>query len=346
MKILIPVADPVGRKEISRIAPFVKIAGKPIIAHILDHIKNLDVEELIFVAGEYSTKLLRQILKKEYHFKIKFLPQKLLLGEGHALKLAKNYIKDDVLVVFADTLVDTDFSIINKVKQETLDADVLIFVKETKDPYKYGVVVTNKVNFKSCAQIMNIVEKPDMPISDLAMIGVYYFKKASVLFKYLEQTNSNELKAVMNKHHKLSDGLIRMVNENLLYMEEDEEPPHKLVAVKAKTWLDFGHYSTLLAANHLLLQKNTRTEKTINSIIIPPVYFEKGVKISNSIIGPDVSVGKDTKIQGCIINNSIIGDDSDIEDIHLENSIVSDNVKLKGNKKQLNVSKDSEIRFD
>jgi len=167
MKVIIPLAGKGTRLRphtFSKPKPLLRVAGKAVLGHIIDKLKPLDVEEIIFITGDMQEKI-KEYVNSNYKYKARYIKQDELLGDGYAINLAKEYVKEDVLIVFVDTIFETDLSKIKNVK-----SDGVVWVQEVDDPRRFGVVVLKNDH------IEKIIEKSDEPISNLAIIGLYYIK--------------------------------------------------------------------------------------------------------------------------------------------------------------------------
>jgi len=325
MKVIIPLAGKGTRLRphtFSKPKPLLKVAGKAVLGHIIDKLKPLDVEEIIFITGDMQEKI-EEYVNSNYKYKARYIKQDKLLGDGYAISLAKEYVKDDVLIIFVDTIFETDLSKIKNVK-----SDGVVWVKEVDDPRRFGVVVLKNDH------IEKIVEKPDEPISNLALIGLYYVKNSSLMFHCLDELIKCNLKS--KGEFRLADALGLMIKNGA-----------KLNALEVDKWLDCGKPETLLSTNRYLLKNGFNREiKTKNSVIISPVYIEDKVKIENSIIGPYASIASGCVIKNSILKDSIVGDNAIIENAALDKSLIGDTALIKDTFRRVNVGDNSEIDFE
>ncbi len=325
MKVIIPLAGKGTRLRphtFSKPKPLLKVAGKAVLGHIIDKLKPLDVEEIIFITGNMQEKI-EEYVNSNYKYKARYIKQDNLLGDGYAINLAKEYVKDDVLIIFVDTIFETDLSKIKNVK-----SDGVVWVKEVDDPRRFGVVVLKNDH------IEKIVEKPDEPISNLALIGLYYVKNSSLMFHCLDELIKCNLKS--KGEFRLADALGLMIKNGA-----------KLNALEVNKWLDCGKPETLLSTNRYLLKNGFNKEiKTKNSVIINPVYIEDKVKIENSIIGPYASIASGCVIKNSILKDSIVGDNAIIENAALDKSLIGDTALIKDTFRRVNVGDNSEIDFE
>ncbi|MFT4261050.1 MAG: sugar phosphate nucleotidyltransferase [Candidatus Woesearchaeota archaeon] len=318
MKLIIPMAGHGTRLRphtFTRSKALYEVAGKPILGHVLDRIKGIDVNEAIFILDEYN-KDLEMYLKSNYKFKCSFVLQKERKGVGHAIYETRNAFKknEDVFVLFVDTLIEADLKNISKGVH-----DGVIWTKRVEDPSNFGVVFLHE------GYISRLIEKPDVPDSNQAIVGMYYFKSSDMLFDSLKHIIKNEIK---NKgEYQLTDAMQHMINIGC-----------KLISKDVSVWEDCGSVENMLEANKYLLNKIDIKSKNPNtSVIIKPVFIDVGAEISNSVIGPNVSIGKDCVIDGCIIKNSIIGEESVVRGANLDGSMIGNKSKVSGKGASLNI---------
>lgn len=294
------------------------MAGKPILGHIIEFLSPLNVNEFLLIVSEMEDQI-KEYIKKSYELKTTYLKQTELLGDGHALYLANNKIDDDVIICFNDTLFITD---IKKDIDNIGDAQGIVWASKTDDPKRFGILeVENKI-------IKGIEEKPDNPKSDLAIIGLYYFKDAKVMFRFLEKIQKEKMTS--KGEYRLADAMALMVEEGV-----------KLKANVVDAWLDTGKKENLLKTNKYLLEHgHIKSTHQKDDIIRPPVFIEDDVEIENSVIGPYVSIAKGSKVVDSHISNSIIGENTAIKNAMLTDSLIGNNAKVKFEKKALNIKLD------
>jgi glucose-1-phosphate thymidylyltransferase len=324
MKVIIPLAGRGTRLRPhthSKPKPLIKVAGKAVLGHILDTLKGLAIEEIIFITGAMQEQI-EDFVSSHYKYRTTYMQQEELLGDGYAINLAKNLVKGDVLIIFVDTIFKGDLSVINKLKEEGI-----VWVKQTKTPERFGVVVLDKDK-----NITKIVEKPKTFVSNLAVIGLYYFKDSTKMFSYLNKIIKKK-KTSSGGEYRLADAIELMITDGI-----------KLQAREVDVWADCGKPETLLSTNRYLLNHgHERTAPTKNSVIIPPVYIGEEVTVVNSIIGPHVSIAKKCVIINSIIKDSIIDQNSIIENSALNKSLIGDSALIKDTFRKVNVGDNSEI---
>ncbi|MFI5218359.1 MAG: sugar nucleotidyltransferase [Bacteroidia bacterium] len=330
MKIIIPVAG-IGSKlrphTHTQPKALVPVAGKPILSHIVDYLIENGFSDFIFIIGYLGDKVEDYIHSKYPNIKSSFVVQEPREGTGHAVHLTKNKINagDELLIVLGDTIIDYDLkSIINQPHS-------LLGVKKVDDPRNFGVVELNNDGF-----IIRAAEKPAIPKSNLALVGIYHIKEASKLFDAIDWTIKNNIRT--RDEFNLTDAIQRMI-------EKDE----KFSTFQVGNWFDCGNKSSLLETNATLLKRIKADEiknyHFQNTIIIQPTIIAANCDISDSIIGPNVSIGEHTIIKSSIISDSIIGSYSQLETAVLHQSVVGSDAYLKGLSQSLNIGDSTEIDF-
>ncbi len=326
MKVIVPVAGKGTRlRPHTHTKPkcLVRVAGKPILGHLLDRIRALPVEELILVIDpdESNEASIRQFVEPSAPAPVRYVRQTELRGPAHAIFLACDFIDREVLIIFNDTLFDADLSQIG-----THQGDGIIWVKEVEDPRRFGLVVTEG------PRIIGLVEKPEVPPSNLAMIGMYYLKDGPALMERIERV-MREGRTVKGEFY-LPDPLQLMLDEG-----------YRLEAAPVQGWYDCGTIDALLDTNRILLENgHQRDAATIDSVIIPPVCIEEGAHIRRSVIGPYVSIASQAVIEHSIVHDSIINEGAIVKDALLQRSLIGEHAFVKGGYKHLNVGDSSTIQ--
>ncbi len=328
MKAVIPVAG-IG----TRLRPhthtqpkaLIPIAGKPIIGHIIDTLVQAGIKEYVFIIGYMGDKIENYITKNYPNINSHFVIQTTGKGTGHAIWLAKEQLQnDELLIVLGDTIADVNIGKLIAQPQTTL------CVKKVDDPRLFGVAEMN-----DNGTIKRLVEKPTIPKSNLALVGIYRIKESAKLFEAIEY-NIQEKITTQNEYH-LTDALMRMIETGV-----------EMLTVDVDNWFDCGKKEILLDTNATLLKRlsyDTSKYKFENTIIIPPVFIGENCNISNSIIGPNVSVGEHAILNYAILKDSIIGPYAQIEYAILDRSVIGNDALLKGMKQSLNIGDSTEINF-
>lgn len=330
MKVIVPVAG-IGSKlrphTHTQPKALVPVAGKPILSHLVDQLVNQGVEDFIFIIGYLGDKIEDYISQKYPQLKATFVVQEPRLGTGHAVYMAKDKVAkgEEIFIVLGDTIVDFDLQ-----ELKTLNHSVL-GIKKVDDPRSFGVA-----ELDDHGTITRVVEKPAIPKSNNALVGVYLIRESDLLFECFDKINRKRTSKI--QEFSLTDGIQKMM--------EDHQVVFK--AFQAGNWFDCGSKESLLETNAILLKRlNTESKKYdfSNTIILHPVVVGANCKISNSILGPNVSIGENTVIQSSIIAESIIGSYSNIESAVLTQSIIGSDTSLKGLSQSLNIGDSTEIDF-
>ncbi len=330
MKVIIPVAG-VGTRlrphTYTQPKPLIPVAGKPIISFIIDQLVDVGVTDFVFVIGHLGEKI-RMYLEKRYpNLNKEFVKQENRLGLGHAIWTARKTLKkvDEVFIILGDTIYDTDLSKFLDLENSSVG------VKKVDVPGDFGVAEINEEN-----RVIKMVEKPKIPKSNLALVGLYKINEVDVLIESLEHLISNDIRT--NDEYQLTDALMMMIEKGVDFS-----------ALTINNWYDCGKKDVLLETNSMLLKKDGYVSSDLpsyyNTIIIHPVAIGENCKISSSIIGPHVTIGDNTVINHSIVSDSIIGNYAKIEEIVLRESVVGNDASIKGIRQSLNIGDNTEIDF-
>lgn len=327
MKAIIPVAG-AGTKlrphTYTQPKALIPLAGKTILSIIIDQLREAGIDEFIFIVGYLGDKIRDYIDEKYPGLKAHFVNQSERQGIGHAILLTRHLVgEDEVFIVLGDTICEY------QVKDVLEMPHSAIGIKRVDDPRNFGVAEMNEQGL-----IEKVVEKPQIPKSNMALVGVYRIKESLVLFQCLEDNVRN---LVRNRgQFTITDAIECMLLKGV-----------KFQSFKVQNWFDCGRKETLLESNATLLKKfgGTISEEHSfeNTIIVPPVSIAPGCDIRNSIIGPNVTIGEKTNINYSIIKDSIIGAFADLYDIVLTNSLIGSDTDVKGESRSLNIGDNTEI---
>src|SRR5881628_3315536 len=313
MKVIVPLAGKGTRllpltKRVPK--PLVRVAGRPVMDYVMDAVKGLDVEELIVITGHLKESVERYILE-HYDVPARFVEQKKLDGTAGAINLARPFVKGPVLIIFVDTLFDTDLSI-----AKTLDADGIIWAKEVEDYQRFGVIVTDAKGYMT-----RIVEKPSTPVSRLANIGLQYVRDWEMLFEGI----AHVLQSPPGKGGEfyLTDAFQYIVDHG-----------RRLFTASVRGWYDCGKVDTLLETNRYLLEHAGRARTPAGPCqrctIVPPVYIEDGVTIRDATVGPNVSLEAGSYVTESTIANSILGRNVRVVRGAVRDSLIGDDQVIEG----------------
>lgn len=295
--------------------PLLKIAGKPIVHRLTESISKISndfIEEIAFIIGDFGKEVENELLEiaESIGSKGKIYYQDEALGTAHAILCAANSLKGEVIIAFADTLFKASFNL-DKSK------DSIIWVQQVENPQNFGVVKINEEN-----NIVGFFEKPKTFVSDLAIIGIYYFKDGENLKNELQWLIDNNI--CKGGEYQLTDALENMKNKNLLFS-----------VGKVDEWLDCGNKDATVYTNQRILELHKHEKliddsiKMIDSVIIPPCYIGKNVTVKSSVIGPHVSVCNNTTIENSVVTNSIIQSNSKLSNVNIDNSMIGSYVEYK-----------------
>lgn len=306
--------------------PLIPVAGKPIVQKIIEDLEKVcgtGIEEVAYIIGpSFGEAVEKQLIAvaEKLGAKGSIYYQHEPLGTAHAIMCAKESLDGNVLVVFADTLFKADF---------TLDRskDGIIWVQKVDDPKPFGVVKVNAQNV-----ITDFVEKPETFVSDLAIIGIYYFKDGLYLRNELQYLLDNDIKE--KGEYQLTNAL-----ENMKAKGTQFEPG------KVTEWLDCGNKNSTVFTNsrilHFMHQNGDKmvddSVSTTDAIIIQPSYIGKNVKITRSVVGPHAAIADNCIIENSIVGNCIIQSNTKITEAVIDNAMIGSNVVYKGEAKDLSI---------
>nr|WP_315252337.1 sugar phosphate nucleotidyltransferase [uncultured Flavobacterium sp.] len=322
MKIIVPMAGRGSRLRPHTLTipkPLIPVAGKPIVHRLVEDIAgvlNQPIEEIAFVIHESFGKKVEEDLiaiAEKLGAKGTIYYQNEALGTGHAIMCAKDSLSGPAVIAYADTLIRANFDL-------DANADSVIWVKQVDLPEAFGVVNLNGAN-----EIIELVEKPKEFVSDLAVIGIYYFKDVAVLKNELQSVLDNNI--IHGGEYQINDGIKQMMAKGM-----------KFVPGKVDEWMDCGNKDVTVETNSRMLSflhsdginlvdKNVKLE---NSTIIPPCYIGENVILINSTVGPNVSLGNGCHVQNSTVKNSLVQTHSHIKNANLDNAMIGNHASFDG----------------
>lgn len=306
--------------------PLIPIAGKPIVHRLVEDIaKVLDekIDEVAFIIGaDFGEKVETDLkhIAETLGAKASIYYQDKPLGTGHAIMCAKNSLEGPAVIAYADTLFKADFTL-------NREADSVIWVKQVENPSAYGVV-----NLNDKRQITALVEKPEKYVSDLAIIGIYYFKDVAVLKEELQNVLDNNI--IRGGEYQINDGIEAM-----------KEKGYVFVPGKVDEWMDCGNKNVTVETNGRMLKflhgdgekLISDSIKIVNSEITEPCFIGENVELENAKIGPNVSIGSGTRIKDSNIKNSLIQEFAEIKNARLNNAMIGNFAKFDGNFTEMSI---------
>ncbi len=302
--------------------PLIPVAGKPIVHRLVTDIAKVlgePIEEVAFILGDpafFGDDVVESLMElaDELGAKGSIYRQDQPLGTGHAIMSAKESLSGPAVIAYADTLIRADFDL-------DKSADSVIWVKQVERPEAYGVVQLNDGN-----EIVELVEKPQEYVSDLAVIGIYYFKDVEVLKNELQHVLDHDI--THGGEYQINDGIKRMMEKGM-----------KFVPGKVDEWMDCGNKNVTVETNQRMLgflekegeQMVANSVKQENANIIEPCFIGENVVLKNTTVGPYVSIGANTVLENSTVKNSLIQSNSKISNANLDNAMIGNYVVYNGN---------------
>ncbi len=330
MKAIIPVAGAGTRLRphtYTQPKPLIPVAGKTIISFIIDQLVEVGIRDFVFIIGYLGEKIKLYLETNYPDLNKEFVYQEKREGSGHAIWTARDAIKDadEIFIFFGDTIIDFDI-------RQVLDVPNSCFcVHKVADPREFGVV-----EYDDNGIVKRVVEKPSIPKSDMAMVGLYKIKEVKMLIDIIDQNIKN--KTLTHGEYQLTDGLMGMIERGV-----------KFTTITVNNWFDCGKKEILIETNAKLLDREGYASSDLpaynNTIIIHPVSIGANCNIRNSIIGPHVTIGSNVVINYSIIKESIIGSYASINEVVLQQSLVGSDASIKGLRQSLNIGDNTEIDF-
>lgn len=309
LKVVIPMAGLGTRLRPhtwSKPKQLVSVAGKAVLGHVLDMLATVpDPQqiELVNIVGYLGEQIEAYMNENYAHLHSHYVVQENPMGQSHALYLAREYLHGPMLMIFADTLVETNLSFL-----ATETAGAVAWVKEVPDPRRFGVADVGPDGW-----VRRLIEKPQEMNINLAVVGFYYFSRAEDVMAAIEEQMRRDVQ--LKGEYFLADAVNIMIERGL-----------KMRTERVEVWLDAGTPETLLETNNYLLchgqENNYHAQQDNNSVVIPPVFIHPTAQVHESVIGPFASIGSGCIVQNSIIRNSILEDEAEVSGMILENSLI------------------------
>jgi glucose-1-phosphate thymidylyltransferase len=308
MQVIIPLAGKGTRlRPHTHLVPkaMLKVAGRPVIDWVMDRLKGLHIEELIFITGHLKEQV-EEYARANYVTASRFIEQKVQDGTAGAVNLARPYVHGPVLIIFVDTVFEADLSL-----AETTTADGIIWAKEVDDYQRFGVVVTDADGYMT-----RIIEKPSEPVSKLANIGLYFVRDVAALWRGIDAV----LTAAPNKgEYYLTDAFQHMIDHG-----------SRILTAEVGGWYDCGQLETTLETNGLLLEQGAARHPRVGPDVrlVEPVLIEENCTLERCTVGPNVTVDRGSVIRDAAVANAIIGPDCTIERSTLTHAMLGERVRV------------------
>jgi len=296
----------------------VNVAGKPILAHIMDSLVGQGINRIILIVG-YMGDRIRSYVERRYPGIAECVEQPEQLGLGHAVFLTRELVpRGPMMIILGDTIVHVDYA-------SFLGGDMPVLgVKAVDDPHRFGIARVED------GLVTELVEKPENPPSNLALVGLYYLPESAELYSRLEILFQQKL--TTRGEYQLTDALALMLKDGIAMKVSPVEE-----------WFDCGKAETLLSTNEVLLARAPRNPEIPGVMVVHPVSIDPSAEITQSIIGPNVSVAAGAVIHNSIVRNTIINEQAEVRDMMLEGSLVGENAVVRGAFRRLNVGDSSQI---
>lgn len=322
MKAVIPAAG-VGTRlrphTLTKPKALLPVAGKPILAHIVDDLTAAGVDGFVLIVGYMGDAVRAWFARERPDLDITFVHQERRLGLGHAVWTARSALGDEAFFcILGDTILKADYAALLGAKRS------VIAVREVDDPRRFGVVEM------AGERVRRFVEKPDVPPSNLAIVGAYYFHDAPALWAALDRVVTEDIRT--RGEYQLTDAMQLMV-----------ESGTEFVTAPVTDWYDCGKKETWLATNRILLAGSAASE---HPAVTAPCYLADDVVLEDSRIGPNVSIGAGCVLRNCVLSDCVVGEGSRLEGCRLVGSLVGDHCDLRGMVGAVNVGDYSEIGME
>ena len=320
MKAVIPAAG-IGTRlrphTLNKPKALLPVAGKPILAHIMDDLTDAGIDGFVLIIGYHGDEVRRWFTRERPDLDITFVEQTERLGLGHAIWTARHALGDEAFFcILGDTILKADYASL------LASRDSMIAVREVEDPRRFGVVELED------GRVKRFVEKPEVPPSNLAIVGAYLFRDGGALWRALDRIVAEDIRT--KGEYQLTDALQLMVEAGV---------PFNTVAVT--DWYDCGKKETWDETNRILLERLADPEPAEGRV--GPCAVAPDAVVTDSVIGPNVSVGPGTVITGCELRDCVIGTGSKLTHCRIQNSLVGDECVLEGLAGEINVGDYCEI---
>jgi glucose-1-phosphate thymidylyltransferase len=329
LKIIIPMAGWGTRMRPhtwSKPKPLVSVAGKASLDHLLDMFATLPDPkntEFVFIIGPFLGEQIPVYIKKYYpEIKAHYVLQEEMKGQSHALWLTREYMQGPMIMVFSDTLLDTDFSFISNEK-----SDGVAWVKAIEDPRRFGVAEVNAEG-----KIVRLIEKPKSMENNLALVGCYYFKDSQKLLAAIDEQMQRGIE--LKGEYFLADAINIMLEHGA-----------QMRIQKVETWLDTGTIEATLETNAYILEhgrdNSEEAAKRPGVTVLAPVFIHPSAKVEASVIGPHVSIGQGCEVNRSVIQNTILDDEAAVTNSVLERSFIGRQARVEGRPASVNIGDSS-----
>jgi glucose-1-phosphate thymidylyltransferase len=327
VKVVIPLAGKGARlRPHTHVTPkpLLRVGDKPVMSYILDDLRELGVQEAVFITGHLKEKVEEYVGEEYPEFRARYVEQAVQNGTAGAVRLAAPFVDEDLLIIFVDTLFDADLSEVKRLPEEVAG---VIWAKEVEDYQRFGVILTDENGF-----MQRIVEKPTEPISRMANIGLYYIRDWKLLFEGIEHVMNSE--PGPSGEYYLTDAFQYMIDHGA-----------KIKTLEVQGWYDAGKPETLLETNRHVLatSRGRRPEERDGVTVHDPVHVGDDVELEDAEIGPNVTLSSGTVVRASRLRDTIVGERTTIERCDLHDSLIGSEVTLRGVKGQVDAGDNTRV---
>ncbi|MDQ3513586.1 MAG: sugar phosphate nucleotidyltransferase [Chloroflexota bacterium] len=315
MDIILPVAGFGTRlrpQTWSKPKPLVGLAGKPMLAHVLDRVMPVNPEKLVFITGFLGDQIERWVTAN-YDLPSVFVEQPEMLGQTDAIIRTREHVAGDALILFPDMIFEADFSGLADVA-----ADAVMFTKEVEDPSQLGIAVVEG------DRIVRLIEKPQEPVSTLAVIGIYYVKRMADLYAAIDEQIARGIKT--KGEYFIADAFQLMIDGGA-----------KVITAPVSAWEDCGNAEALLATNTYLLDRMAPSARARDGVtIIEPSVVAESATLERAVIGPYASIGENVTVRDAVVRDAIVDAGATVASIVIEHSVIGQRASVSGRAARLN----------
>jgi glucose-1-phosphate thymidylyltransferase len=299
--------------------PLVSVAGKPMLGHVLDRVLAIEPEQIVFVTG-FLGEQIEAWARENLDMPLAFVEQPEMRGQTDAIIRARDLVQNDALILFPDMLFEADLTALHDV-----DADVVLFTKEVEDPSAFGIAVVEE------GRVVRLIEKPRQPISNQAIIGIYYVRHMPALYAAIEEQMRRGI-ALKNEYF-LADAVQLMIDDGA-----------RVITLPASVWEDCGSAENLLSTNRFLLEaRGSSHDDHDAAVIIAPSFIAPDATVEHSVVGPYASIGSGAFVRNSLVRDSIVEDGASITDALLEGSIIGRRASIQGMVRLANIGDDAVV---
>jgi len=290
------------------------------LGHILDHIEEAGIRKVVLIVGYFGDRVVEYVRRAHPRLEAVFVDQPERLGLGHAVSLAAPHAgSGPILVVLGDTIVEADLAELMR------GGESRIAVKAVEDPRRFGIV-----ELDGDGRVTRMVEKPEHPTSNLAIVGVYFFADGRPVFEALKELQARDVRT--RGEYQLTDAMQLLVERGAT-----------MKTFPIEGWYDCGKPETLLETNRVLLDKAGGAPAVKGAVIVGPVAIDPGATLERCVVGPHVSVAAGARIANAVVRDAIIGQGATVENVLIESSVVGEEAVLRGHFRRVSIGDASEV---